>query len=147
MAEINFIETDAQTIYETVMSRLMDYCNEALYPGDERRMFGEALTVVLVSLYYDFNDKSRQRLLQFARGTVLDAIGARYNVARSAASKAVTMFRFTVSAVQSGNIVIPIGTRVTAVKRLFRDYNSSSSASREYVYRCSRRMHGRRSCV
>lgn len=112
--EITFVETGAQSIYNTVIMNLMDYCGEALYPADERRIFGEALVAVVVGLYNDFNDKARQRMLQYARGAVLDAIGDRYNVKRAAATSATATFRFTVSATQATNIIIPIGTRVTA---------------------------------
>ena len=113
MADFDFIDTDAQTIYETVMSYLMDYCSEALYPGDERRIFGEAIAALLISVYNTFDDRAKQRMLQYARGEVLDAIGDRYGVARAAAAAASATFRFTVSAVQSSNIIIPAETRVT----------------------------------
>lgn len=73
----NFVETDSAKIYTTVIDSLMTYCTEALYPGDERRIFGEALVTVLVSMYNEFNDKMKQRTLRYARGEVLDAIGER----------------------------------------------------------------------
>lgn len=111
--EFDFVETDSAQIYTTIIGALMDHCNEALYPGDERRIFGEALVVVLVSLYSEFNDKMKQRTLQYARGEVLDAIGERLGVARIAPSCASATFRFAVSALQDENILIPAGTRIT----------------------------------
>jgi hypothetical protein len=66
-----------------------------------------------VSLYAEFNDKMKQRTLQYARGNVLDALGDRYNVRRVAATSAYATFRFTVSEVQQENIIIPSGTRIT----------------------------------
>jgi phage-related baseplate assembly protein len=92
----------------------MDSCDEALYPGDERRIFGEGIVALFVSLFSLFNDKAKQRTLRFARGNVLDAIGERYNVVRADPTKATAMFRFTVSEAQSENIIIPAGTRITA---------------------------------
>lgn len=109
----DFVETDAAAIYNAVLSGLMDNVGEPLYPGDERRIFGDALAAVLISLYSEFNDKMKQRTLRYARGNVLDALGARYGVERADPAHASATFRFTVQAAQSGNIVIPAGTRVT----------------------------------
>lgn len=114
MAEnFNFVETDSAKIYTAVIENLMKYCNEALYPGDERRIFGEALVQVLVGVYSEFNDKMKQRTLRFARGTVLDAIGERLGVKRLAPASASATFRFTAAAPMPTNIIIPVGSRVT----------------------------------
>lgn len=114
MADFDFVETDSAKLYTAIIGALMDNCNEALYPGDERRIFGEALVAVFVSLYSEFNDKMQQRTLRYARGTVLDAIGERYGVERLSASAASATFRFSVSAAQTENIIIPAGTRITS---------------------------------
>lgn len=113
MADFNFVETDSAKLYTAIIGSLMDECREALYPGDERRIFGEALVAVFVALYNEFNDKMRQRTLQYARGEVLDALGARYGVERAAPASASATFRFTASAAQAENIIIPAGTRIT----------------------------------
>lgn len=113
MADINFVETDSSKLYTAIIGSLMDECNEALYPGDERRIFGEALVSVFVALYSEFNDKMKQRTLQYARGEVLDALGERYGVERAAPASATATFRFTAAAAQAENIIIPAGTRIT----------------------------------
>lgn len=113
MADFNFVETDSAKIYTAVIGKLMEECGEALYPGDERRIFGEGLVHVLVALYNEFNDKMKQRTLQHARGVVLDAIGERLRVYRAKPKSASATFRFSVSAAQSENIIIPAGTRIT----------------------------------
>ena len=113
MADFNFVETDSAKLYTAIIGSLMDECNEALYPGDERRIFGEALVAVFVALYSEFNDKMKQRTLQYARGEVLDALGTRYGVERAAPASASATFRFSVSEAQAENIIIPAGTRVT----------------------------------
>lgn len=109
----DFTTIDSAQIYTAVIGSLMDEADEPLYPGDERRIFGEALVAVLVGLYNEFNDKMKQRTLQYARGPVLDAIGARYLVARAQPASAYATFRFSVDAAQAENIVIPAGTRIT----------------------------------
>ncbi|SCJ81143.1 Uncharacterized homolog of phage Mu protein gp47 [uncultured Flavonifractor sp.] len=113
MADFDFVETDSAKLYTAIIGSLMDECNEALYPGDERRIFGEALVAVFVALYSEFNDKMKQRTLQYARGEVLDALGERYGVERAEPSSAYATFRFSASAVHAENIIIPAGTRVT----------------------------------
>ena len=114
MAEkYDFVATDTQSIYNTVLDSLMDAVNEPLYPGDERRIFAEALIMVLVSVYNDMNDTAQQRVLKNARGYVLDAIGEMRNTPRLEPSAAYDTFRFSVSAAQASNIVIPAGTRIT----------------------------------
>ena len=113
MADFNFVETDASKIYTAIVGSLMDAVNEPLYPGDERRIYAEALVAVFVALYNEFNDKMKQRTLQYARGPVLDAIGARYGVERAEPAHATAMFRFSVEVAQPQNIVIDAGTRIT----------------------------------
>ena len=115
MAEsFDFVETDSAKLYTAIIGSLMVNCNEALYPGDERRIFGEALVMVFTALYSEFNDTMKQRTLRYARGLVLDAIGDRYGVTRSAPANASAMFQFSVSAPQVENIIIPSGTRITS---------------------------------
>lgn len=114
MADFDFVEIDSAKLYTKIIGSLMDSCNDALYPGDERRIFGEAVVAVFVSLYAEFNDKMKQRTLQYARGSVLDAIGARYNVQRVEPTSASAVFRFSVSDTQDENIIIPAGTRITS---------------------------------
>lgn len=110
----DFVETDAAKIYAAVLGNLMDSVGEPLYPGDERRIFGDALAAVFVALYNEFNDKMKQRTLQYARGPVLDALGARYGVTRAEPAHATAMFRFSVAAARAENIIIDAGTRVTS---------------------------------
>lgn len=115
MAEsFDFVEIDSAKLYTSIIGSLMDSCDEALYPGDERRIFGEGVVALFVSLFSLFNDKAKQRTLRYARGNVLDAIGERYNVQRADPMKASAVFRFSVSGAQSENIIIPAGTRITA---------------------------------
>ena len=114
MAEkYDFVTTDTQSIYNSVLDNIMDAVNEPLYPGDERRIFTEAMIMVLVAVYNDLNDAAQQRTLRHARGYVLDAIGEMRNTERLEPSAAYDIFRFSVSVAQPNNIIIPAGTRIT----------------------------------
>lgn len=113
MAELNFIETDAGKICDTTLEKLEQGCNEPLYPGDERRIFGETLAQVIVAVYNAVNDACRQKMLRYARGSVLDALGENRDTERLAPTSATTVLRFGVNEAQAGNIIIPAGIRVT----------------------------------
>jgi len=111
--EISFLQTDAKEIYNDVIIGLMDFVNEPLYPGDERRIFGEALAYVLTAVYNDLNDAAKQKMLRYARGNILDALGERVNTMRALPAAASDTFRFSVSEPNHNNIIIPVGTRIT----------------------------------
>lgn len=74
-SELQFIETDAGQIYDFIMYVLENGVTEELYPGDERRIFGETLVPLVVALYSTMNDSAKQSTLRYARGEVLDASG------------------------------------------------------------------------
>lgn len=113
MSELNFVKTDATSIVADILEELENGVNEPLYPGDERRIFGEALAQVIVAFLNTANDGSRQRLLRYARGEVLDALGENRDVIRNSPTSATTTLRFGVSEPVVSNIVIPAGLRVT----------------------------------
>ncbi|MBO5864019.1 MAG: baseplate J/gp47 family protein [Paludibacteraceae bacterium] len=113
MADIKFIETDAQKIFDFVLETLEGEVNEPLYGGDERRIMGEAMAQVVIAIYNAANDACRQRLLRYARGTVLDALGENRDVSRLTPTSATTTLRFGVIEPTNSNIIIPAGLRVT----------------------------------
>lgn len=117
--DIHLTELDAGTIYNTVIKQLEESVNEPLYPGDERRIFGEGVVAVLVSVYNTLDDVARQTMLRYARGEVLDALGERLGVKRLEGSPAHTILRFSVSSPVSKNIIIPKWTKVQAENSVY----------------------------
>lgn len=113
MAELNFIETDAATIKDEILEDLENGVNDPLYPGDERRIYGEALAAVIISVYNAVNDACKQKMLRYARGDVLDALGENRDVSRLDPTYATTTLRFGVDEAVASNIIIPAGTRAT----------------------------------
>lgn len=114
MSDLNFIETDAKKVSDTVLQELESGVNEPLYPGDERRIFGEALAQVVVTIYNTVNDGVRQKMLRYARGATLDALGENRNVSRISPTLASTTLRFGLNEPVASNIIIPAGLRVTS---------------------------------
>lgn len=117
--DIHLTELDANNIYTTVIKQLEENVGEPLYPGDERRIFGEALVAVLVSVYNTLDDVARQTMLRYARGEVLDALGERLGVKRLEGSPAKTVLRFSVSSPVDRNVIIPKWTKVQAENTVY----------------------------
>lgn len=113
MSDLNFINTSAADIVDSVLEELEGGVNEPLYPGDERRIFGEAMAQVVVAVYNTVNDACRQKMLRYARGDVLDALGENRDVTRIAPTAATTTLCFGVEQPADSNIIIPAGLRVT----------------------------------
>lgn len=113
MSDLNFITTDTKEIYDTIITSLENGVAEPLYPGDERRIYGEAFVPIVVAVYSAVNDACRQKMLRYARGAVLDAIGENAGLVRIDAQKATTTLRFSIGEAMPMNITIPAGTRVT----------------------------------
>jgi len=113
MADLNFITTNATEIYNEILTELENGVSEPLYPGDERRIFGEALVALTVIMYNAVNDAARQKMLRYARDEVLDAIGENRGIKRYLPVPSITTMRFFVDTPVSSNIVIIAGTRVT----------------------------------
>lgn len=114
MPDIDFITTDSQEIHEKIIGELENGVAEPLYPGDERRLFGEALVPLFVAMYNAVNDAARQKMLRYARGPVLDALGERAGVPRQEPVPATTTLRFSMNAPIDSNVIITAGTRATS---------------------------------
>lgn len=111
---IQFMNTSAADITERLITEVESRLSEPLYPGDERRLFLEALAPVLVQFFNEADDNCKQRLLRHARNTVLDALGERTYTERLAATAAKTVLRFSVAEARDRSTFIPQGTRATA---------------------------------
>lgn len=112
--ELDIITTNAETIYDNTISKLETELNEPLYPGDERRLFAEAQNAFLISYQNTANEQFKQRFMQLSSGEVLDAHGESEGCFRLEKQKAKAKQRFSLSAEQRMNVVIPAGTKVTA---------------------------------
>ena len=119
MADLSFLETDSSGIYEDIITSLEESVNEPLYPGDERRVFGDSLVALFVAVFNEVNNACKQKMLQYASGEVLDALGARYNCTRLQPTAAETVLRFSVNEVMPSNIIIAEGTRVTPDNEIY----------------------------
>lgn len=110
---IKFVDTDAQSIEQELITAYQLKTGQALYPGDPRRIFLMQLLPVLVALKNDINYTGNSNLLPFAEGNVLDALGERLGVPRLQAEPAEVKMLFELSIINLNPVIIPKGTRVT----------------------------------
>jgi phage-related baseplate assembly protein len=112
--DLQFATLSAEEIYKIIITELESGVNEPLYPGDERRIYAEALVPLFVATLNALNDAARQKMLRYARAEVLDALGERMDVQRQDAVAAKTILRFSLTAAIGETVIIPQGTRATA---------------------------------
>jgi len=105
-----FLDFDAQTIHDKIISYLQDAAGEVLPEGDERRVFAEALTAYFLSVLADVEDVAKQKMLRYARGEVLDCLGEMYGCTRIIAVAATCTLRFSIATAQSFDLIVPAGT-------------------------------------
>lgn len=110
---LELITIDSSVLYDNIIQSMEIACGQPLYPGDERRIFAEAVVQVAVSLANACNAACNNKMLAFATGDALDALGDRFGVERLEPTAATGIFRFTLTEVQPEDVTIPAGTQVT----------------------------------
>lgn len=110
---LKLIEVDSAKLYNSIIQAVEVEIGEPLYPGDERRIFVEALVQIITAMANQCNVAANGKTLQYAVGDMLDALGYRMGVTRLPASPASAPFLFTLSEVLSGDLTIPAGTLIT----------------------------------
>ena len=113
-ADLNFTSVDVQAVVDDTIKAVEEHTGELLYPGDERRIFTEAVAYVLAVFVSKVNEQCKGRMLSHARGYQLDALGERVNCTRLAARPASVELSFTLDTPRPNDILIPAHTAVTA---------------------------------
>lgn len=113
LPEVNFLETDAETIRSQIITGFEKASGDTLAAGDPRRLFLLSIADVIIQQRTAINLAAQQNLLSYAQGNYLDALGQLLAVERMAESKAVTTLEFTLSQALGSVYTIPAGTQVT----------------------------------
>lgn len=113
LAQVNFLETDAETIRSQIITGFEQASGDTLAAGDPRRLFLLSIADVIIQQRTAINLAAQQNLLSYAQGGYLDALGQLLAVERMAESKAVTTIEFTLSQALGSVYTIPAGTQVT----------------------------------
>lgn len=114
MANIDLFVVDDEVIHNEIVKYVEENIDETLYPGDERKIFIETMTAFFINFLVRLNELFNQRFARYAKGKILDEHGINEGCERLEAKKAKTIVRFSLGATLSANVVIPIGTKVTA---------------------------------
>lgn len=117
--QLNFTEIDSGKLKDKLISVIEEATGELLYPGDERRIFVENLAYALATFVSAENEACKSRLLAYARGRELDALGERVGCKRLEPTPARTTLKFSLAAARSVATIIPSGTRCTADNTIF----------------------------
>lgn len=110
----NFTEIDADQLSTDIVQKVEQEIGEALYPGDERRIFIDALAYVLSTFASAINEQCKSRTLKYAQGYQLDALGERVNCRRIDPTPSSVCLTFSLATARPNDIIIPTGTTVTA---------------------------------
>ena len=108
-----FTTIDDTEIEDMVTESLEETLSETLASGDERKIFANAITALLCTVFNYLNEKAKMRLLKFASAEVLDYLGERVNCTRLEAEKATCTMRYSLASALSINVSVPSGSTVT----------------------------------
>ena len=113
LPEVEFLETDAETIKAEIITGYEQASGRALAAGDPVRLYLLSLATVIIQQRTAVNLAAQQNLLSYAQDGYLDALGTLLSVTRLSESKAVTTIKFTLSQALATVYTIPAGTEVT----------------------------------
>lgn len=125
LPEVTFIETDINKILSDMISEYeaayLEQTGEVkkLYPGDPIRIFLYSQALRELQLRVMLNDSAKQNLLKYARGVVLQNLGAFFRTNQLGAEAAKVLMRFILSSARPTDETIPAGTRVSPGKDIY----------------------------
>lgn len=111
---INFVEIVPQKVLDDMFNTVESYLGIKLADGDERNLFLHALAPIIIGQNSKINDTANQNLLRYARDDKLDALAEDiYNTKRLSATKSFCKGIAKLSQVQTQDVQIKAGTKVT----------------------------------
>jgi len=127
MADLWFAETNARRIEAAVITgyeaaaQLAGIPNYKLYPGDPRRLFLEAIALLLAQQNAVIDLTGKSNLLRYAGEATIADLGWLYGPRgdRLQPSHAITTIEFTLSAARNSVTTVPGGTRLTTGSLVF----------------------------
>ena len=114
MNDINFVETDTNTIKQNIIAGYEELTGISLSRAHPVRLFLEALASMIIWLLNQINFSAKMNMLAYATGDYLDHIGLLVGCNRLEASKATTTIKVTLSATRDSVVTVPAGTRVSS---------------------------------
>ncbi|WP_020616158.1 baseplate assembly protein [Paenibacillus daejeonensis] len=119
LPEIQFVGTDPEEIRNQIITVYEAVSGRRLFPGDPVRLFLMAMANVIIQQRVLINDSAKQNLLRYARGPMLDHLGALVETERLPEGAARTTMQFDLSAPLLQTAIIPQGTRTSPGGELY----------------------------
>lgn len=113
LEDVNFTDTDPQSIERSIIDDYQKIAKTVLYPGDPIRLFLSTLAYRIAQERSIYNIAARQTLLRYATGANLDHIGAMLATYRRGESSSGCVVEFSIKQLLPFDVVIPTGTRIT----------------------------------
>lgn len=112
--DIHFVDTDTETLVNTLIQSYEQFTGRTLYPADPVRLFILWVADIIIQERVNIDFSARQNVLRYAEGEYLDSLAELFqDTYRLAPEKAKTRLRFTLSMPLNTATIIPAGTRVT----------------------------------
>ncbi|GAB7080885.1 baseplate assembly protein [Megalodesulfovibrio paquesii] len=114
---ITFVDTDAETCRNAILTGFEQATGRTLYPGNPERLFLEGLAYLIAVLAGQVDVAGKQNLVAYAQGPHLDHLGAESDTPRLDVLPATTVIRFSLANAVDWPVEIPAGTRVSTADR------------------------------
>lgn len=112
LTDVNFVETDTDTIKREVIAAYEKIADRTLAQGDPIRLFLETIAAIIAQQRSLINYTGKMNLLAYAAGDYLDHLGRLVGTDRLEAAAATATFKITLSAARSFDVTVAAGTRV-----------------------------------
>lgn len=112
--DIDFIDTDTESIITEMISKYEEITSRTIYPASPERLFIAWCAAVIVQQRVIINETAKMNVPRYAKGEYLDSLAELFkDTARLPASQAMTTVRCHISEAQQESVFVPEGTRVT----------------------------------
>ena len=113
--DISYVETDTETIVNTLIQGYEKIAGRTLYPADPARLFILWIADIIIQERVNIDFSAKQNLPRYAEGEYLDSLAELFkDVYRLEPEAARTKIKFTLSMERDTATVIPAGTRLSA---------------------------------
>lgn len=112
--DIDFTDTDVETLLNGLIMSFEQYAKRTLYPADPIKLLLCWFADLLIQERVIINESAKQNVPRYAEGAYLDSLAEIFkDTERLQAQPAKTVLRFTISMAQPSAQIIPKGTRAT----------------------------------
>jgi len=112
--DISFVDTDTETIVNALIRAYELFTGRTLYPADPARLFILWAADIIIQERVLINESAKRNVPRYAKGEYLDSLADLFkDTYRLESTAAQTTFRCYITTIQPGQILVPIGTRIT----------------------------------